>query len=82
MSTYQHRLIVCSVSTEDLIDDCLGVQQRSYSALISEVMFDRVGMFGNSNPLVISQWLEVFIVNETAIDETSVWLCLSGFNII
>lgn len=53
---------------------CIDMQQRSYSALISDVVHDHVGMFGNSDPLVLSQWLN--IVNETVKEETLVCVCV------
>ena len=67
-------LFVVSVSADDLVDNCSAIQQRSFSSLTPDTVLDHIGIFGNSDPLVLSQWLEV--INETVKAETQVCLCV------
>lgn len=64
------------LSPADVIGDCLGVRRRAYAVFNSDVILNYVGMYGNSDPANISQWLR--IINESVDANDKVYMLTLG----
>lgn len=52
------------VPLAEILNDCDGVRRRAFDVLTPSPQLNYVGIFGDSNPLNISEWVQV--INDTS----------------
>ena len=62
-----------SIPVQDLLSDCSGVRQLTQSLLLPSSPRSHVGIYGNSNPLLSSQWVPI-LNNSPPVPENQVCL--------
>lgn len=64
LRNYIISIICCRVSLADILEDCDGFKMRAFEILTPSPQVNYIGMFGDSNPLNVSQWIQ--LINDTS----------------
>lgn len=48
----------------EILEDCEGVRNRAFQILTPSPQLNYIGIFGNSNPLNLSEWVQ--LINDTS----------------
>lgn len=61
---YLHLLnLLSSVALQDLQGNCSGIREMTRNLLTPGSPKSHVGIYGNSNPLIPSQWVPILLIN-------------------
>ena len=61
-------ILLSSVPLQDLLSNCSGIREMTRNLLTPGSPKSHVGIYGNSNPLIPSQWVPILRINPPALE--------------